>query len=204
MPDPPRFNPDGNERLTSSVGLILIVLSAAEILTLLVGLGMTLHLHVILGLALLPPIAVKLASTGWRFVRYYTRNDAYLVKGAPELVMRLLAPLLVVSTVVLFGSGVAMGVLHGHALQIARRLHGPSAVVWMIVLGIHVLVYTPRALRAVAGDVTATSRRRVAGAKLRTYVVAAALVCGAVVGLATLPVQHQWLHLSSHHHAGDR
>ncbi len=33
-----RFNPDGNERLTATNGLVLILLSAAEILMLLLGL----------------------------------------------------------------------------------------------------------------------------------------------------------------------
>ena len=34
-------------------------------------------------------------------------------KGAPQLPMRLLAPLLITATVILFASGVAMGLLHG-------------------------------------------------------------------------------------------
>jgi hypothetical protein len=74
---------------------------------------------------------LKLASTGWRFVRYYTRNRAYVALGPPQIAMRLLAPLLVIATVVLLGSGVAMGVLHAHALQLARRLHGPASVIFL-------------------------------------------------------------------------
>ena len=45
--------------------------------------------------------------------------------------MRLLAPLFVVATVVLFASGIAMGFLHGHSLAVARRLHGPASVAWL-------------------------------------------------------------------------
>ena len=193
------MNPDGNERLTASVGLILIVLSLAEILTLLVGLQETLRLHVILGLMLIPPIALKLGSTGWRFARYYTRNAAYREKGAPQLLMRALAPLFVAATVALFGSGVAMGVLHGNALVIARRVHGPASVVWMLLLGAHVLVYTRRAFHAVAADVRARTRRAVTGARWRTVIVLVAVVGGVVTGLATLPDQHPWLHLPPKH-----
>ncbi|HEX3807059.1 MAG TPA: hypothetical protein VHV52_09800, partial [Gaiellaceae bacterium] len=69
-----RFNPDGNERLTAAVGLVLIVLTLVELATLLFGLQTYLHLHVFIGLVLLPPVALKLASTGWRFARYYRRN----------------------------------------------------------------------------------------------------------------------------------
>lgn len=198
-----RFNPDGNERLTAMVGVLLIVLTVVELATLLFGLQSYLHLHVFVGLVLLPPIAVKLASTGWRFARYYTRAEAYRLKGAPQILMRMLAPLLVLFTVLLFGSGVAMGFAHGSALQIARRIHGPAAFLWTVTLGLHVLVYAPRALRAIGGDVRAHTRRTVRGARLRASVATAAAVCGLVVGFATLPVQHDWLHLPSHHDRHD-
>ena len=190
-----RFDPDGNERLTAAVGLILVVLSLAEIATLLLGLNRFLSWHVFIGLVLLPPIAVKLASTGWRFARYYTRNEVYVDRGPPQILMRILAPVLVLSTVVLFGSGVAMGLTHGTALTIARRLHGPSSAVWLVTVGIHVLVYGLRALRAIGGELRARSR----GAGLRALLVALAVAGGIVVGVATIPVQHDWLHLPGHH-----
>lgn len=193
-----RLNPEGNERLTAAIGLILVVLALLELGTLLGGLQHFLSLHVFVGLVLLPPIALKLSSTGWRFMRYYTRNADYRVKGAPHIVMRLLAPLLVVFTVVLFGSGVAMGFLHGHPLEIARRLHGPAAFFWTLLVGLHVLVYIGRALRSAAADVTPATRRA-PGARSRIYLVAAALAAGLVLGAATLPSQHPWLHLTSKH-----
>jgi hypothetical protein len=199
-----RFNPDGNERLTAACGLVLATLTVVELATLLLGLRSMLQVHVFVGLVLLPPIALKLGSTGWRFARYYTRNHAYRLKGAPQIGMRLLAPLLVALTVLLFGSGVAMGLVHGEALRVARRIHGPASVLWLIVLGVHVLVYARRTLRAVGHDVQPRTRREVAGARWRGYVVVSALVCGIAVGLATLPVQHAWLHLGSHHHHFER
>jgi hypothetical protein len=194
-----RFNPDGNERLTSSTGLVLIVLALAEIATLLIGLGSTLSWHVAIGLALIPPVALKLASTGWRFARYYTRNADYRERGAPQIVMRMLAPLLVAATIALFGSGVAMGVLHGRALQLARRVHGPASVIWLILVGLHVLVYLRHALRSAAADVDPTTRTEAAGARLRGGVVGAAVAAGLILAVATLPDQHPWLHLHSGH-----
>lgn len=203
-PRGPRFNPDGNERLTAMVGVILIVLTVVELGTLLLGLQTYLHLHVFVGLVLLPPIAVKLASIGWRFARYYTRVEAYRLKGAPQALMRMLAPLLVLFTVLLFGSGVAMGFVHGNTLQIARGIHGPSAFLWTVTLGVHVLVYARRALHAVRGDLRGRTRRAVMGARLRASVATASIVCGLVVACATLPVQHAWLHLPSHHDRNER
>lgn len=197
-----RFNPDGNERLTAAVGLILLVGTALELATLLFGLQRFLSLHVFVGLVLLPPIALKLGSTGWRFMRYYTRNEDYRVKGAPQALMRLLAPLLVAFTAILFGSGVAMGYLHGHALDIARRLHGPAAFLFTVTVGLHVLMYIRRALRSTAEDLAPRTRGEAAGATFRTFLVAAAIAGGLVVGIALLPDMHVWLHLPSRHDGG--
>lgn len=192
-----RFNPDGNERLTAAVGLILLVGTAVELGTLVFGLQTFLSWHVFVGFVLLPPIALKLASTGWRFMRYYTRNEDYRVKGAPQLLMRLLAPLLVAFTVLLFGSGVAMGFVHGNALQLVRRIHGPAAFFFTVTVGAHVLMYIRRALRSTAEDLVPRSRAEAAGATVRTLLVAAAIAGGLVVGVALLPDLHVWLHLPS-------
>ena len=194
-----QLNPDGNERLTAAVGLVLLVLTIVELGTILFGLHQYLSLHVFVGLVLIPPVLLKLVSTGWRFTRYYTGSEPYRLAGAPELAMRLLAPLLVAATVVLFGSGVAMGVLHGHSLVVARRLHGPVSVLWMLLAGIHVLVYLKRALISSKHDVLAASRTSVRGAMGRMYLLAGAIVAGVVVGAATLPLQHRLLHLPSKH-----
>lgn len=195
-----RSNPDGNERLTATVGVVLLVPIVVELATVVFGVHMFMSFHVFVGLALIPAVLVKLASTSWRFARYYTRNRAYVDNGPPQLAMRLLAPLLVAATVVLFGSGIAMGLLHGHALLIARRLHGPTSVIWLVLVGIHVLVYLNRALRSSAKDLRTTTRRATRGAALRSYAVASALILGFAVGAATIPAQHRWIHLHRHHH----
>ena len=196
------FNPDGNERLTAAIGLILLVGTAIELGTLLLGLQTFLSWHVFVGFVLLPPIALKLASTGWRFMRYYTRNEDYRMKGAPQIPMRLLAPLLVAFTLILFGSGVAMGFVHAHALDIARRLHGPAAFLWTVTIGLHVLVYIRRALRSTTEDLTPRTRGDAAGAAFRTFLIAGAIAGGLVLAVALLPDQHVWLHLPSRHGDG--
>jgi hypothetical protein len=180
--------PDANERLTSAIGLTLLALTAVELLTLVLGLQHFLSWHVFVGFVLLPPIALKLASTGWRFAQYYLGDEEYRRKGPPHLMMRLLAPLLVAFTVLLFGSGVAIGLVHGHALQLARRVHGPAAFGWTVLLGMHVLVYLRRAVR---------------GARVQRVALAvAALAAGFALGIATLPVDRDWLHLPSKHEHG--
>jgi hypothetical protein len=199
-----RLNPDGNDRLTAAVGLLLIVLTLVELATVVFGLRQFLSLHVFVGLVLIPPVLLKLASTGWRFTRYYTRSEVYRLRGAPQFAMRLLAPLLVAATVVVFGSGVAMGMLHGRSLSLARQLHGPGSVAWMLLLGVHVLAYLRRAILSAKGDVAPASRASVRGAKGRTYLLVGAIVVGIGAAAGALPVQHHWLHLPPKHDHRDR
>ncbi len=194
-----RLNPDGNARLTAAVGVLLLLPIAVELATIVLGVHTFMSLHVFIGVALIPPILLKLGSTGWRFVRYYTRGPDYVEHGPPQLAMRLLAPLFVVATVVLFTSGVMMGVLHGQALDIARRLHGPSAAIWAILLGVHVLVYLRRAVTTSSSDLHRATRGRVQGAGWRAYALATALVCGFVIAVASVPAQHHWIDIPRHH-----
>jgi membrane protein implicated in regulation of membrane protease activity len=124
-----------------STGLILLVLLAVETLTTL-ALRSYLPVHIFLGLLLLPPVGLKLASTGWRFMRYYTRNKPYRLEGPPRLLLRVLAPLLVASTLTLFGSGVALLIV-GHGGGLLLGLHAVSFGVWGVVMIVHVLAIYP-------------------------------------------------------------
>jgi hypothetical protein len=155
--------------------------------------------HVFVGIALIPLVVLKLVTTGWRFARYYTRSRAYVAHGPPQAAMRLLAPLFVVATVVLFGSGVAMGLLRGHALQLARQLHGTASVIWLVLLGLHVLVYLGRALRDTADDVRPADPTPVRGKTGRRYALPTAVVCGLVLGGALVPAQHRWINIRHDH-----
>jgi hypothetical protein len=93
-----------------------------------------------------------------------------------------------------------MGFLHGHALQIVRNLHGPALVVWLLLLGLHVLVYLGRALRRTADDVLPVDRAPVRGKNARLYGLAAAVVCGLLLGGALVPAQHRWIDIRHGHH----
>jgi len=185
------WGPRGNERLTTSVGLILLVLLALETLTTL-SLRSYLPVHIFLGLLLLPPLALKLASTGWRFLRYYTGNKAYRLEGPPRILLRLLAPLLVASTLSLFGSGVAL-IVAGRGGGLLLSLHAVSFVVWGVLMVVHVLGYLTRTLRVGPADWRRHAERVVAGASSRRAMVGGALVAGVIVALATYPAQQAWL-----------
>src|SRR6185312_6159338 len=69
-----RANPGGNEQLTAFAGILLIVLLAVEGATLL-NLRALLTVHAFIGMFLLPVVALKLGSTGWRMGRYYLGKE---------------------------------------------------------------------------------------------------------------------------------
>jgi hypothetical protein len=76
----------GNERLTTVVGATPIVLLAVIGLTIL-RIHPLLSVHLFVGTLLVPPVALKLSSTGYRFFRYYTGNRRDREKGPPELAL---------------------------------------------------------------------------------------------------------------------
>ena len=197
-----RLNPVGNERLTATTGIVLLVLTLVELATIPLGVHTFMSLHVFIGFVLIPPILLKLAATGWRFARYYSRNESYVLRGPPQVVLRLLAPLLVAVTIVLFASGVAMGLVHGRPLVVARRLHGPASAAWVLLVAVHVLAYLRRAFVSSVEDVAPSARAAVPGASVRTYLVTAAVVVGIAAGVATVPAQHRWIDLPRDHHDG--
>jgi hypothetical protein len=145
----------GNERITALAGALLFVLLAAEGVTI-VAIRPLFSAHVFIGALLPGPVALKLGSTGYGFLRYYAGSPAYRRKGPPHPVMRLLAPPLVIATLVLFGSGVLL-------LEVDPAHHGP----WMTrpsgeLRGAAHIGWTARSRLLVAG--ASTYRRRLATA----------------------------------------
>jgi hypothetical protein len=193
------WGPPGNERLTSSVGLVLLVLLGVETLTTL-ALSSYLPEHIFLGLLLIPPVALKLASTGWRFVRYYTNSRPYRLEGPPRLFLRLIAPVLVVSTLTLFGSGVAL-IVHGHGGGPLLQIHVVSFAVWGVLIAIHILAYLTRVLRVGLADWRRHPATPVAGDRSRRAALLGALLVGVILALATYSAQDAWLdHRHDHGH----
>jgi hypothetical protein len=183
---------DRNERLTAATGAVLIVLLAALGVTIL-SIGPLIWWHVMIGMLLIPPVLLKLGSTGWRFLRYYTGSPEYVRRGPPMTPLRLLAPLVVVSTVVVFGTGVALIVV-GPAGGILVGLHKVSFVIWFFATALHVLAHVGRLL---------PPARRVPGAATRGALVVGSIAAGAVLAAATVRYGDSWVHWFAGRHGGD-
>ncbi len=150
--------PAGNALLTAWTALVLLVLSIAELLTLFDVTGL-ISWHVALGALLVPPAVMKTASTGWRMVSYYLDRTPYRQGGAPPILLRLLGPLVVVSTLGLLGTGVVLVLLgqdRSHQNLVALlgfrvdwvTAHQGFFAVWAAAVGLHLLARIVPALKA--------------------------------------------------------
>ena len=180
----------GNQLLTSAIAVVLIALLAAEGVTIL-QLRDLVDEHMFIGLVLIPPVVLKLASTGYRFVRYYTGSRPYTAEGPPRLLLRMLAPVLVAATITLFASGVLM-LAAGHTSRSLLQIHQTSAIVWAAVFAVHFLAYIPRVVRSITTALRATRENAVPGAGVRDLLVASATGGGVALAVSLLPVIHSW------------
>jgi hypothetical protein len=186
----------GNERLTASTGAVLFVLLALEGATVPFTHDL-LPYHIFFGVLLIPPVLLKVAATGHRMIRYYAGNAAYRLRGAPQTAMRLLGPLLVLSTVGVLGTGVAL-LVAGPRNDALRGLHSLAFIAFFATCGIHVLVHVWRVPFLASLD-----WRRIAplpGSTVRRVLVVASVLAG--VGAAAVAVAYDgtWLHWFSTHH----
>jgi hypothetical protein len=182
--------PEGNEILTSATAVVLTGLLLAEGITIVRMRGLV-SAHMFIGMVLIPPVLLKLGSTGYRFARYYTGSHAYRAKGPPLLPLRLLAPVLVVTTLGVFVTGVLL-LVAGHKSDTLLLIHKVSFIVWGVVFAVHFLAYVPQVVRSLRADWGAARGETVAGAGLRGMLVAAALGGGAALGLSLLPTMDAW------------
>jgi hypothetical protein len=196
----------GNEQLTATVGALLLVLLAVLGVTI-IRIGQLLWLHLFLGLLLIGPVALKMGSTGYRFVRYYTADPPYRRKGPPATELRVLAPLVVASTIAVFATGVAL-LLEGPASRQTLLLwHKVSFFIWLAITALHVLghlVGLPRSMRAVR-ETRSELPGLEPGAGGRMLAFWGAIAIGALIAVALLPDFGTWTSAHFHHlhHLGD-
>jgi hypothetical protein len=191
----------GNEVLTAVTGALLIVLLAVIGVTI-VRIGSLLWVHLFVGMLLIGPLALKLASTGYRFVCYYTGNRRYRRKGAPWTPLRLIAPVVVVSTVIVMASGVALLLVGPGSRGALLPIHKASFIVWIAFTALHVLAHLPDTWNGLTAEYGSPTRsgQAAAGRAGRTLSLASALVLGTVIAILVIPQFSPWLHAHLHHH----
>jgi hypothetical protein len=193
---------EGNSRLTSVTGVLLIGLLAIEGLTILSIRGL-ITWHIFVGIALVGPVLLKTGSTVYRFAGYYTGRPAYVRKGPPHVILRVIGPLLILTSLAVLGTGLGLLAVrpgHGGLLLLA---HKASFILWIGLTTIHVLGHLRTAavaswqeVRPSPGDPAA--RRRL----LRGTAVALSLAIGLGAAAAITPSATAWTSRSIHDGSG--
>jgi hypothetical protein len=188
---------ESNARLTASVAVVLFVVLAAEGVTIL-RIRPLLTPHVFIGMLLVPPVLLKVGSTTWRFVRYYLGSPEYRRKGPPPMVLRLLGPVLVILTLTVFASGIALLLAPTAWRSNLLLLHKASFIIWIAAMVVHVLGHILDTARLAPRDWMPRTRRQVKGAGLRQWTIALSLAFGLVLAVITVPEVGRWLTAGVH------
>lgn len=202
-PDPrkPRTGgPAGNARLTAWTGMVLLVLLAVEGVTLIDVRGL-ITWHIVVGSLLVPPALLKTATTGWRMLRYYAGNRDYRLAGPPPLLLRLLAPLVVASTLALLATGIVLAVVGPESARASfwgtpaslLFLHQSSFAVWIVATSLHVLGRLVPAARIIGGRAASA----VEGRALRGLAVLVVLAAAVWVATMVLADSAGWLDIGT-------
>jgi hypothetical protein len=173
-----------NERLTGTTAVVLLVLLAVESVTILF-IRPLLSWHIFVGMLLIPTVALKLATTTYRMAHHYRGSLPYVLRGPPPFLLRALAPLVVVATVAVFGTGVALlalGPTRGHGLLLG--VHRVSFFVWLGATGLHVLAHLKSLPRLVLAR----------GLTRRIALVGVTVLAGAALAAGTYSHARQWFH----------
>jgi hypothetical protein len=158
-----------------------------------VGARSVLSLHVAIGLILVPPVLVKLASTTWRMVNYHLRTPAYTRRGPPAPLARMLGPFMSAAIVLVLVSGLALLLGPSSIHHTALQAHKVAFYLALLLIVAHVAMHLPQAVRLVALD-----RVKQRGAALlvraRWMSVLGSVVLGALLALALAGHAEPYLH----------
>jgi hypothetical protein len=180
---------EGNERLTGLTAVALLLLLMVEGVTILF-LRPLLSVHLFVGLVLIPPVVLKLASTGYRFVRYYAGDVAYRAKGAPAIILRVTAPVLVLTSIVVLASGVWLLVAGPRERATVLPIHKIGFIVWGAFFAVHLLGHLPKLPRILRSDYAADARAP--GRPARQMALTISVLAGIALAVLLLPDFAHW------------
>jgi hypothetical protein len=170
------------------------VVFAAEGFTVL-AVRQMLTLHFFLGMLLVGPVLLKLCSTIYRFTRYYTGDAEYQRKGPPALLMRVLGPFVILTSLAVIGTGILLA-LAGPGQGILLLAHKATFVLWFGAMTIHVLAYAWRLPRLVGSDLASRAGHRaeevLGGRAARWLLLTAALLTGLLLAVLTVHLAGPW------------
>ena len=190
---------EGNARLTGGAGAALFVILAVEGVTIL-QIKQLISVHVFVGMLLVPLVLLKTATTSYRAGHYYRGDPSYRRKGPPLPILRFTGPLLVLSSLALLGTGIALIALGRNVGHQYLWLHRATFFVWGALIAVHVLGHLRETATLTAADWqernwSGEAEHRLAGARARLSLLVVTLAVGTVLGIASLAWIGTWHHI---------
>ena len=190
-------NAETNARLTATTGIVLLILLASELATVVLGVGSHLALHITIGLLLVPPVLLKLASVTWRMLSYYRGVGAYRLRGTPPMWLRVLGPGLVAATLLLLASGLVLAVGPSQLHSTALSIHKLSFYVTLLAVAAHLYGHLAEAIRLAARGLARRRPNLPSSARLAGSAVITSLLLGAALAVILAGQAAPYLH---HYH----
>lgn len=187
-------------RLLALLGSVLFIGLAIEGVTV-VFIGQMISIHVVLGMILLPIMAYKIIIATYRFAMYYLGAPDFKHAGPPELLLRVIGPLLVITTVVLMASGIILVYARPDTPTAAfwLNIHRDDFVAWFALMVFHVLAYVRRAVGTSGYDLRYTRYHSLIGRQGRLISIILAIVIGVLLAWAVFPAVAHWSSFFSVH-----
>ena len=198
--------PAGNARLTAWTGVTLLMMFIAELITL-IDVRQLIGWHVIIGTLLVPPALLKTGTTGWRILGYYGRRQPYRDAGPPPMLLRILGPLVVASTLAVLGTGLLLILLGPDTSRrtlldtLGQRvdwvaIHQATFAVWAVVTGLHTLARLIPAIRLTVAP--AEPGQPVPGQVRRAVTLTATVTIAAVAAAMVWSAAGSWRNQPEH------
>ncbi len=156
--------------------------------------------HIGVGLVAVPLLVGKLTYSSLRFIGFYRGDERYRRAGVPWFPLRVLAPFLIVTTVLVIGSGVELDVAGptSFSATFLAPAHFLLSVVWFLLMAFHVVAYFNRAARSTIKDVTVRlTKSRPTSSRLRVTIFVVTLTIGIVLATQFQEPIRRWEHAFS-------
>ncbi len=175
----------GVSRSVAFFGALLLLLILAELATIPL-ISKTIGWHIAIGLVILPALLIKIGINGYRAIAYYRQSPAFLEAGAPWLPLRLLSLPFLVTTLIVFGSGVEMTFAgpSSFSLTFLDAAHILFSIIWLLLFGFHVIAYANRSMRSAGRDLAAIPARGADPSRARLRTLAALIAIAFGIALA--------------------
>jgi hypothetical protein len=182
---------EANAQLTGVTGALLFVALAVEGVTIL-RVHDLLRPHMFLGMVIGALVCLKLGSTGYRFARYYSGDPAYVRRGAPHPILRLIGPFVALTSVAVVATGIVLGLGGRSARDPWLTLHKASFIVWFGLMTVHVLGHLRETASLSARELAVEPAAAAPGRGARLALVAVTVALGVAGGLVALDWASTW------------